>query len=420
MFLMLITINIILFLFNNILGSTMLLVACLFFLFTKRGGNLEKILYTMIYSLPFFYQGILNFNDNISITTILVTIFVAYGFISILYKGLKIDSFFLFLAIVSIGFILISIINSLNPLESFLFMFKLILFILVVFVSRTFKINGATLNNHSINILTKRLIDVCVGLSIGIIVQYIFYHYLGKTIGSIFFGDSREIFNLYFLQKSILSGFLCMGGYLLVCQLFEKINSKSIFMLIVILLANVINTSRTGLICLLITIVLYILLSKNHENKKVNVYVTIIFIIGMFIVLIPALEKMRDNITGFLDDNGRFEIFIDSFPIIKDNFLLGIGSSWEDLFNNGLTIEIHNFILQYLLTFGIFGLLGFCILLILSLKKTNNIKLKFGMIYLIFCGQLFTYWHNSLYIIPIFILGLLSEKEILNKIKRKD
>lgn len=90
-----------------------------------------------------------------------------------------------------------------------------------------------------------------------------------------------------------------------------------------------------------------------------------------------------DNITLDNISSNRFTIWKDSLPIIKDNWLVGVGLdnfgiAYEKYYNDKTTDKVHNVYLQILVTNGIIGFIPYMIWLVMVLycgykNHSNNI-----------------------------------------------
>ena len=153
-----------------------------------------------------------------------------------------------------------------------------------------------------------------------------------------------------------------------------------------------------GLIAVLISIIIILILKRKYINIKlcvVKFIITIFLIAGSFLVVnnvtdtsffndIKSLFAQSTDIVvnnNFDDSYGTNRLYIwkSTIPKIKDNLFLGVGiDSFKYAFNpplllpSGIVTKAHNEYLQILITEGIFALITYLLLIVITIIQ--NIK----------------------------------------------
>lgn len=406
MFFLLSLLNVLLYL---IIGKTAVFFSFISIIILYRrykGGTLRILLPIIIFTSAFYN---INLVSNFSLMELCLIIYILIILISALCKNYRINILVFLLALSSIVFILIGVILSLDPIESFKNTLNLILFILVILVTFLYIDNNPTIKKEEIHNYTNMYLSVCISLAIGLVFQYLSFNIFNIRFGEIFNYSERTIFNLYFIPKSTLSAFVCSGAIIMLIRLYKNFQLRSFIVFSLLLFANIINTSRTGLVVLILVFTLYIIMNTKYIYKNYKTFLLILILIISFLGASELLLESRTS-TALLDDNGRFDLIFNSKEVIFDNLILGIGSSWPDLHKYGITMEIHNFVIQYLLQMGIVVTISLLFLLIYILSKTLYSEYFYVILFVCLVGAFYTYWHNSLFINPIIIIGIICSK----------
>jgi O-antigen ligase len=138
------------------------------------------------------------------------------------------------------------------------------------------------------------------------------------------------------------------------------------------------------------------------------------FLVMAFLFFNPYLgglfERMRNT---FVDTNTSFRVleYKTSFNVIKDNYLIGVGSGqqlhyFKDLleYSTGQAQLVNNYFLQALIDLGIAGLFIFCLLFWQIYKLTRNNKLELKYLHIGFTAALICALINGLAEVTIFAL----------------
>lgn len=143
-------------------------------------------------------------------------------------------------------------------------------------------------------------------------------------------------------------------------------------------------TSRSTLLCLLVTLSVYALFAKQISVKKIIISAAVIItILSTSVYLIVSIPQLNDLIfsrfltliDNYQDDptgNWRLLGWLFALQSIKENPLLGIGfGGYAERFIDGqwITVSLHSAYLDYLYSIGLFGLLPFVGVLLLSISS---------------------------------------------------
>lgn len=415
------TLVIVLYMFSGKLGFGSMLLFSGYYLFVQRKTNNTYVsLGLMILSLPLAYSGLLGFEMHqlYSWYNIYLLLFV---FTIIRNNNLKIR----IAPTAIIGLLLINLPMIINlsfsedlgsSIVEIIQINIMIIPIIITHYNKTIIVQ----NEIEYRLLFKMYSDVCVSTSIGMIIQFAFYNFLGRSIGMLHFsGAGRVSYYCMFRGASILPifmgvGFLCIIINILYYEvkLFEIIKAISIFT------AMVLNSSRAGLAMMLISIVL-IILKRNHKGLKLK---TIIFFAGFIVAGIIGINYVmstRAGLNNFLDENGRSTTLVNGINIwlaTPKNILLGegfVGGRWT-----GIT-KTHNVLIQTLAQCGIivtaiaFFMIG---KILLTTRKSIYFEI---LLYILLTGMLVTDFYANAFTTVFFIIidvGINNKKMKINEV----
>lgn len=211
------------------------------------------------------------------------------------------------------------------------------------------------------------------------------------------FNDKRKIF--YFISSIImviglvlsqstgpLIGYLFGILMLIIVFLIRKINMWKKFLKLVIVLVITFFISVYGTDYLFNNVYKY----KDTDSYTIKGDIDRIIIYGCDLLGMDAkITKKKthlvetDNITLNTISSNRLDIWKRAMPIVKDNWLVGVGIdnfgiAHNKYYSNNLTDKVHNVYLQILVTNGIVGFIPYMIWLIMVLycgykNHSNNI-----------------------------------------------
>lgn len=320
----------------------------------------EAKLYLLLFILP--NNQYISFGD-VSIITIAILIFFIQYFI---FKGEKIRKELLLL---SLAFIIISILFYLYNLNTILNAIKVILYLF--FFESVFKVN----KDSAREFLIKGILSLSIGIAISSLITLV--------ITSAQYGYR---FSLSADQSTNTLAILCGLSIASLLMLLGHINKKyKIFVITLIFFLALIGfatLSRTFLILLITT--LFWIICFNMYNKKNISYIVAILFLGMLFLFIyfynntfyslfnTLLERFYDPAGGDIS-NSRFEIW-DKYlsEIVKNAKVLYFGSGKS--ISNSINIAPHSIWIEQLYHYGIFGNL---IIIMLFYSTVNNLSKRY-------------------------------------------
>ncbi len=252
--------------------------------------------------------------------------------------------------------------------------------------------------------------NVILAVAIGVLIQYIFYNLFNINLGNITIFPNREIYDLFFYAYSVLSLFLSLGIIILTNNLLKNFKLIDLLQIFIILIAIILNSSRTGLMSGIITIFIMLNIKIKNIKKKQKLFFNIGFLaIAIGVVFIFLLH--RNELTNFFDNNARFSTYGHGLELIFTSikvFFLGNGLNT----NNYIEILPHNLILETWVTCGILftAIVMFAIVYLLYYLK--NTQYKF-LIYDILIGSMFiTCFQGNPFTTILCMLAIIDQKII--------
>lgn len=266
----------------------------------------------------------------------------------------------------------------------------------------------------------KGLMDLYATVSflsaIALIVQFVAFKYAATSIGIIEHSNRRVSYFLLFRGPSIP---IYLGTGLmkyLYDMLYKKIYLKSLAVSIVICIAIVLNSSRSGVFAVLVVAGYSVLMftTKKIVQGKLSLK-PIIVTVGVCLVGFFGISYvLRLRSISFFDDNGRFELMKQGIQIwLHDpiNFVFGEGFS-GGLWNEGLSP--HNMIIQTISECG----LAFALIVFLGLLRyvTKNYRSPYFecVLFTLVYGMLVTEFYVNSFTTIIFILVNMYRRGIIN------
>ncbi|OGO76524.1 MAG: hypothetical protein A2Y23_08035 [Clostridiales bacterium GWB2_37_7] len=174
-------------------------------------------------------------------------------------------------------------------------------------------------------------------------------------------------------------------GYTIISAVINRLSSKWAFYEIYKYTTQVLSSKLLAIVILMliIYILLFIFRSKisKYRYSLVSIFIILALLIGA-ISYIYIINNVAEQNMGILSNRGY--IWHYSNELIKDNFIFGYGPDnlfynfpqinphSDQFMPNNFVDKPHNMYLQVLLDTGIFGLIGFMILLIGLLLKANK------------------------------------------------
>lgn len=228
--------------------------------------------------------------------------------------------------------------------------------------------------------------------AIGLAVQFLVINFIGMEVGYFsLFGLNRRAYAFLFSDFSFLSLYLSSGA-MMIFMLGKKQYESTLKWLgytILLLVASMLTSARTGIAAFLVVFMLYslgrllTLISKGSIKSILLILFNAIVLIGSYFIL------NRVRIGDLSGDSGRFVINTLAFEMFKKNPLLGVGFGVSTYGHNISTIP-HNIFYQYLAQGGIiFTLTLIVFLFIVALIAWKKNKVLFWGYFSIIIGALF-------------------------------
>lgn len=399
---------------NSRIGALLLLVASAHHLLVKRVSIYEKILRVIVFSAPYYIFSIWGDRQRFSLCTAATVVLCILLTISWLHRGARCNVVTACRTLLFILFFVayaISVLFARTPAETIFDTYQILVLAYLLIIIPACK--NTELKNIDTDTLLSLFAKGSCGLAIALYLQYGADVLLGVPLGSAYqYSTGRAIYNLYFYAKSVLSFYMSIGMlYYFVELINKKKHINSFIWLIVFFGATLINNSRTGLASFAIGAMLYCIMNPERIIGSLRGIVFLLLVAVAGVYIIQFMLESRGSLSGIADDNGRIELIGDALKKLPDYIISGIGGSAEDYRSIGMEKVPHNFVAQYLLQFGVLGGLALNILLISPLFDCNAHKLD--SFYYLCCvitgGMLFANWHNSVFVIPIYIFALVGQ-----------
>lgn len=244
-----------------------------------------------------------------------------------------------------------------------------------------------------------------------------------RTFASVTFGN----LNTYTVVVVYCLSFLFIG---------LVVENKYILLFGVLLIASIyvllMNSSRGGLLCLILSFIIFIFLLRK-QRRSIRKWLFLFVLIAVIFVLKNA-DLLLDQISGRLleanlaNDSDRFELYKVVLIIFLDSLWLGAGVGglqiMMDIVNNGGISAPHNMLLEMLGEYGIIPFITYIYMIYNILKdliKSDHVTIRFlgWNITAIFLPLFIinsVYTADSLFWIffaSLFVIGFTSKKEFI-------
>lgn len=396
---------------NSRLGALLLLIAAAYYMLATKGSVYERLLKLIVYATPYYTFSIFGDRQRLSVCIIAVAVLCVLLTLNSLKRGAKVSVgatiklllFLIFLAAYSFSVLW----GSYTRKETVFTTYQLVILAYLVFIIPISR--NEELSDVDTEALMKLFVRGICAVTITLYIQYVADQLLGIRLGEVYeYNSDRVIYNVYFYAKSVLSLYLSIGMLYYFIEYINKKSIKDIVWLAIFAGAVWINNSRTGLGCFAVCAVLYCLrhLKQIVSSIRVTVVLILVAVVGLYIV--QYMLTSRTGLEGIADDNGRSEQIVEAFKLLPNYIFSGIGGGEVDYRMSSIGVTIHNFIMAYLIQFGVLGGLAVNSLLISPVfewKKQNWYYLCCVLV----GGLFFANWQNVLYIVPVYILFLLED-----------
>jgi len=190
----------------------------------------------------------------------------------------------------------------------------------------------------------------CVITSVTIVIQYMAYHFLHIPLFEMEFsgsyGGKAQLCCTALLEDgSSATVFFACGAILAFSRIKER--KAYIAVLICVLAGMGLSGRRTGLVAFLITLAIYMFTRGNGVGRKI-LYLFLFLIILYASYSFINLSRPLEQISQMIDNNGRFDMYMDSIRLFARNPLWGYGMDerWmSSLMSDG--VIVHNTILRW-------------------------------------------------------------------------
>lgn len=398
------------YLFNPYLGFTLSLIYYSNIFFYKRYNFLEKLLLSLIFSIPTYNISVIGdkLHHMFSWCSILLGILMFYLIYTLIINQTKFHIKNLLLLLLFTSFIIITNFSLYFANDSVIKVIQVFLMIVPVLLSveqadfLSEKVDKKTLRN-----IENNIIYTITATAVAVIFQYTIFNINGTMLGKITIYEGRIVFDLLFKAYSVLSLYMGLGIVISVKRFFKEYKIIYLVLSLIILVGIVFNSSRTGLVASLIVSLIIVL--KSLKYKKKYILKIIVILIGIFIMILATNFLLNSrNTNTLMDNNGRFGTYEYSFNLIFRNFL-------SFLLGNGLSLSnynemvAHNFFMETILSSGIvvFSIVFYwCVKL---LKCINRSEFKY-IIWAIFIGSMFiTNFQGNMFATIFFIISIIDD-----------
>ncbi|MDN7226432.1 O-antigen ligase family protein [Planococcus sp. N064] len=365
----------ILFLFHAYLGSILIIlfgiIFFLWFLFIhrKKWNFVQSLSFLLSVYIPTSFVSILGTSyGTLPITWFNITVLII--FILIIFSKIRLN-FFMFGLFLIFIFGLLSLTQSIDQLDALKQLLTIILFIISILI-------GEFLIKYSVKEYNEKLkeyylLSVFV-FALMVVLQKIMMD-IGIAVGYYsFLGSNREVYAGLFNDYSFATLYVATGSIILLIDYIDKKRISTFFFIFgeaVLLLTMLVINSRTGLVSLLLTAILFLLYKIIKGKLKA------IFFLPLFLISIPILvAKTIENRGGqsFVEGSGRIELLFQAFEVFTQAPFLGVGFGLNNLYlKTGMHVP-HNLFAQYLVQFGLIGFSIFFSILIIFFVKYFKYK----------------------------------------------
>jgi O-antigen ligase len=277
---------------------------------------------------------------------------------------------------------------------------KVVIFLIPLWIFQTLNFT-----KEQINYLLKLFICSAFVSGLMLIIQYIGFTLYNHDLGLYRDYTSRLAYAGLFFDFSIMSVYMSSIGSLFVVNILLRnvIFNKFIdiiFCLFFIAL-SVLTSARSGLFAF--TSVVFLFLLFNRRFKTAIIMLLVAVPLSTFILNIFSINRQNENL---LSDNGRFANFQEAYNFIIQHPFFGAGCL--GYFNTTGNMDIHNFILDFLVEYGIPVTILFFVIFIMLLAKSSktSITLFYLFLHYLIGGLFHASFINAHYIvIPIFLIA---------------
>ncbi len=188
--------------------------------------------------------------------------------------------------------------------------------------------NSQTLDEDKRRLIINAYIFTIVLSSVFIIFQFVYYLTFNEAIFKFSIGNyhGKPMITSKLLMEDLSSATIMLGSG--VFFMLERVNNKdrrlqNLAFILITVIAMALTTRRTSIVSLIICFVLYSMLHYRKIFSKIVMFLLFAFIVVLMLQYL-MYTRPADSYSDYLEDNGRFAIYLNSLMIFFKN-PLGIG-----------------------------------------------------------------------------------------------
>lgn len=316
-------------------------------------------------------------------------------------KDIGVSFYILFLLVAVISWLGLIYGTSNSKIEIIIRIFRYLEFFLLFFIFTNFE--------KLCTIQYKNIINWYITLSLILIFVHIFGYFVPNNIVSIYIGMGKDN---WFYRNRISVGQPPIAVYPMIISylyllVFMKNDKFTIIKMILLLIGIIISISTTGILSIVVTTIIFIIMSVDKKKIKKISYIIFILIILFYIGIkiiksIPSLNKIYENqynllsirIEALYNDN-LTDMSMKERDIKYEEVAGNINNVFQKMFGLGLlgyngngknvnSLSLENFYRTMQMCYGIIGLIVYILFLSKNiLNGIKNIKTNEGMFILL-------------------------------------
>ncbi len=391
---------------NGYVGFAIMLLLALYLFFKKKTSK-QMAWQLLVLALPMSFIGILGIDSNQHISW--YNVVLPLLLIAEIKENRYISKGATFFLMFSVLFLFLGAIASNDLTDSFKEMIQFLMMLVPLSLFIAHKESAVMLYDDLEDLINLYIIS-SFATAIAMILQFITHTFLNLDIGIIGYSGitkGRVSFFCLFRGASVLPIYMGSGLLFLIIKIMNGKKIKfSLLISVTIFIAMVLNSSRSGMVALVIISLLYML--KNMIVNIINHRISIIPVFFILAILVGAysgsvyLSNLRS--IKILDNNGRIDVLeygLHVWTYSQKNILLGEG------YSGGLWVgqtSPHNMLVQTLAENGVLLFTVLLIGLIWYIKKNWKNDYVYVVFYLLLCGMLITEFYANAFFTVCFIL----------------
>lgn len=275
------------------------------------------------------------------------------------------------------------------------------------------------INKKQITRLQEYYIGATEITALGVFIQFLMVKFFDNPVGYyVYFGGYRHAFGFLFADFSFLSLYLSSGAAMLYFTKHSRTNGNIIWIvdIVLLLLASILTSARTGIVSFLLIFCLFISIRFFQLLLKGSIKTISITILGFALVSASYFLMLKIRSGAIFSGSGRNMLNHSALNVFYKNPLTGIGFGMES-YRRLVGMISHNIIYQSLAQGGLILTIALISLLLLIIRFSYKKNLQMLPILLcILLGSLFipNIFHSR-FLTVIFIIVTLNNKIIANK-----